>query len=874
MRGRNLKGLLMLGRNPAAVSMAVILGVLGTIATPMASLADLATGNPHFALGSQYLAVSQQAWPRYSHILPSADYGDPESNPEPNDTPDGSDPHLPTPEQTTPPVDPPEVTDPMSPSETPPKDLSPTDPAPQEPLPPADKPSTETGEAGKGTGKTQSETPGHKTNSANGSDTGEQESQATNQTQTETEGQQSAKSELVTGNGANKNPVAPETDSSITETTAKAEKLIDSDLTALAALSELDLASAVVNVARIPGSGVHRWSGESRYQTAVRIAEASGLRAATSAFVATGVDFPDALAAAAAAGSRSAPILLVGKTNADAQPAINFLQSMPNLTNVYVIGGSAAVSHQLLDTIKNHLPKSTVTRIKGDSRFETAAEIAQRFFKNATEVFVATGSNFPDALTAAAAAGRLNAPVLLTGADISDYLANYLTSLPGPVRVHLVGGPAVVPDSIITQIKALPGKYSFQRHWGSDRYLTSKAVANDFNQDQNPSLVYLATGLGYADALAGAPVAALTGAPVLLTNKSYLPVPTRDYLRGKQKITSAVFLGGSSAVSNEITQLVTAIVNHRSSYVHVTGLSLRPDTISAVKGTAQQVTAAIAPTNATFKNLLWTSSNTQIATVSPTGLVTIVGVGSATITATTVDGGYSFSTKVTGTSPIVCKDVPVDTGGQISTCSVGEVTAKIEGRLSLSGSGSGYQVKFMTNGSGIPGGAVSFGMQYDTQSVGGAACSGQVCLVSENVNPPSGRYTYRAWGPISGNPNIALTLHDASDTILFWVDGNPVGAARGQTIKDRGFNFLGEVNTKHSGDSVTASITNMQRYERNPTIWVSGCYSNEYLPGTPNFSDDGRGILNISWSNFRGQTPGGLDWDSAVTANRAGWCGS
>lgn len=84
--------------------------------------------------------------------------------------------------------------------------------------------------------------------------------------------------------------------------------------------------------------------------------------------------------------------------------------------------------------------------------------------------------------------------------------------------------------------------------------------------------------------------------------------------------------------------------------VPVTGVSLNASniTLTVLDGVAdtQQLTATIAPSNATNKNVTWTSSNTSVATVSNTGLVTAVGRGTTTITVTTADGGYQATCQV------------------------------------------------------------------------------------------------------------------------------------------------------------------------------------------------------------------------------------
>ncbi|MGN1246613.1 MAG: Ig-like domain-containing protein [Muribaculaceae bacterium] len=80
-----------------------------------------------------------------------------------------------------------------------------------------------------------------------------------------------------------------------------------------------------------------------------------------------------------------------------------------------------------------------------------------------------------------------------------------------------------------------------------------------------------------------------------------------------------------------------------------TSITLDKTSIEAVEGTQVQLTATVLPAKAASQALTWTSSNTAVATVNGSGLVSIVGAGTATITATTTDGSnLSATCAVTG----------------------------------------------------------------------------------------------------------------------------------------------------------------------------------------------------------------------------------
>lgn len=85
--------------------------------------------------------------------------------------------------------------------------------------------------------------------------------------------------------------------------------------------------------------------------------------------------------------------------------------------------------------------------------------------------------------------------------------------------------------------------------------------------------------------------------------------------------------------------------------IAVTGVTVAPTTASIVEGSTQQLNATIAPANATNQAVTWTSSDEDVATVNANGLVTAIGAGTATITATTGDGSKTATSVITVTAP-------------------------------------------------------------------------------------------------------------------------------------------------------------------------------------------------------------------------------
>ncbi|WP_421871698.1 alpha-amylase family glycosyl hydrolase [Marinoscillum sp.] len=109
--------------------------------------------------------------------------------------------------------------------------------------------------------------------------------------------------------------------------------------------------------------------------------------------------------------------------------------------------------------------------------------------------------------------------------------------------------------------------------------------------------------------------------------------------------TSVIWTTGQNVTLGAYEYIV--LTNGNVPTVDVTGVGLNPTNITINQGLTQQLNASVQPSNATNQGVSWSSSNTSVATVSASGLVTAVGAGSATITVTTNDGGFQASSSVT-----------------------------------------------------------------------------------------------------------------------------------------------------------------------------------------------------------------------------------
>ena len=104
----------------------------------------------------------------------------------------------------------------------------------------------------------------------------------------------------------------------------------------------------------------------------------------------------------------------------------------------------------------------------------------------------------------------------------------------------------------------------------------------------------------------------------------------------------------TASTVNEAGTTLTAQCSITVSTISVTGVSLSDTSIEIGVGNSKVVAATISPSNASNKNVTWSTSKSSVATVSE-GTITAVSIGTATITATTVDGGYKATCTVTVT---------------------------------------------------------------------------------------------------------------------------------------------------------------------------------------------------------------------------------
>ena len=195
----------------------------------------------------------------------------------------------------------------------------------------------------------------------------------------------------------------------------------------------------------------------------------------------------------------------------------------------------------------------TAPRIWGADRYATAVALsAATYGPGVPIVYIATGGTFPDALAGGPAARMKGGPILLaTSTSIPTATRAELARL-RPAQIVVLGGPNAVADRVVADLRAFTAG-PVSRVWGADRYATAAAIsASTF---ASASVVYVATGENFPDALGAGAVAAAANAPLLLVRGASVPAETTAEL-ARLRPSRIVLVGSSGAVSDGVAAVL------------------------------------------------------------------------------------------------------------------------------------------------------------------------------------------------------------------------------------------------------------------------------------------------------------------------------
>lgn len=312
------------------------------------------------------------------------------------------------------------------------------------------------------------------------------------------------------------------------------------------------------SIVHTAGLSRNRLSGQTRYDTAIAISKEAFPSGADTVVIATGQNYPDALAGAALADAFDAPLLIVPSVLPDAVKS-EILRLHP--TDVLLLGGEDVVSRDIADWLTANVT-TQIARFGGDTRYDTAALIANQVATKLGGVpdktaIIATGLNFPDALAGSPLSAAKGWPILLVRPDsIPPATKQALTDL-GITRTIVLGQESAVSAAVAAE---LPG---VTRLGGADRYGTMGAIA-EYAYAQaglGRGYVSLAVGSNFPDALTGGVLTAQHDGVMLLTPFDSLTPAAQTYLNAHGAgVTRLDVYGGEDVVQQSVVDAAVQLI--------------------------------------------------------------------------------------------------------------------------------------------------------------------------------------------------------------------------------------------------------------------------------------------------------------------------
>ncbi|MFB2584639.1 cell wall-binding repeat-containing protein [Herbiconiux liukaitaii] len=290
-----------------------------------------------------------------------------------------------------------------------------------------------------------------------------------------------------------------------------------------------------------------RIGGADRYAVSVGVSQAAHPAGASVAYVVSGTGFADALSAGPVAAAQQGPVLL---TPPDALPSA-VAQELRRLApeRIVVVGGPASVSEAVVTGLGLIAPTE---RVSGADRYEVSRNLAALAHPDgAPLVYVATGTTFPDALSAGAAAGAALMPVVLVpgGGSALDAASTAALSALSPQEIRIVGGPASVTEGVADSLEAIA---PVTRYGGADRYAASVSLNSAaFGVSDR---AFLTTGSTFPDALTGSAFAGQSLAPLYVSPPDCVPVATISAMRD-QGVRQVTLIGGPASLTQAVADL-------------------------------------------------------------------------------------------------------------------------------------------------------------------------------------------------------------------------------------------------------------------------------------------------------------------------------
>ena len=312
---------------------------------------------------------------------------------------------------------------------------------------------------------------------------------------------------------------------------------------------------------RWPRPSVTRVYGSDRYKTNAALATSTFTSASTVVLV-SGENWPDALSAGPLAARLGGPVLITKRLSlpSSTRSALTRLR----VTNVVVVGGSAAVSDGVVRTLR--ASGISARRVWGRDRYATANAVAREVWRlngrsipNSTAL-VASGVKHQDALVASTVGARKGWPVLLTpNASLASGLTATLRSI-GATRTVVIGSSSAVSNATLAKLPAA------KRIAGADAPATSVAVATwaiaTYPDDFLGERYWVASSstVSFADSLGIGAAAGHTSGLMLLTPTTLAPSVSAYYRANSADAAVTTVVGGPAALPTNVLTAIKRLV--------------------------------------------------------------------------------------------------------------------------------------------------------------------------------------------------------------------------------------------------------------------------------------------------------------------------
>lgn len=244
-------------------------------------------------------------------------------------------------------------------------------------------------------------------------------------------------------------------------------------------------------------------------------------------------------------------------------------ETIPVATKIIGYSPSTAKDYAIKNnrTFEVSTPVPTgVTTLAGSNSYETSLEIAKQFVKEEgklNNLVVATGHNWPDALSGGSLAGAVNSPMLMLPINISeasnqlDFISNNVNS---GGTIYILGGSGAVSTEYEDAIKTK--EFEVKRLWGPDAIDTSVAVANELVKLKPITGVVIVGRSNYVDAVSIASYANKEGLPILITERDETKDSVIDFIKDHSlSIKNVYIIGGTAVVGNNVVPTIAKVLS-------------------------------------------------------------------------------------------------------------------------------------------------------------------------------------------------------------------------------------------------------------------------------------------------------------------------